>query len=485
MKEIFKKYFFYSALTIIILFGISLRLKNYMLNSSLWHDECSLALSLVHKNFFDLLMQPLEHFQCAPAFFLGLTKIVVTLFGYGELQIRLIPQISSILSVFAFYFLSKLFFKNNKILVFVVTFLFAINYNLILYSQEFKPYSSDVLILICSILLLTKMNFEKNNIKEIFLFSLSSILLMLASFPASFVIAGNFLLSKKRKKDINKCLVYLAPLFLLGIVYYLKVLATNQSIQANTLSYFWQAGFISTNPISFLLVCKNNLNFLFVPNSFPLFGLFLCIIGVSSVIKKWNTLGYLFILTLLLTFLASFFHIYPLSERTALYLLPIVLLLTTNSLININKKQPIISVILIVVFISYFAKYNLGYLHKISSQKIARKEQAREMMQFMRKNIKPNDIIFINNASDSEFDYYSSFSPLKNKTYRETLGETPTDKYLLMLDKLPKKNYYWFYEPFDYSHSRVIPFIVKWGNKEKVIYSIDKGEGRLMYIYVH
>ena len=40
-------------------------------------------------------------------------------------------------------------------------FLFAVNYYLIYYSQEFKQYSSDVLVTILILLGLNKTNFEK------------------------------------------------------------------------------------------------------------------------------------------------------------------------------------------------------------------------------------------------------------------------------------------------------------------------------------
>lgn len=143
-------------LGIIWLIGIILRIKTFLTGRPLWHDECSVALSLLDRNMFDFL-RPLEHYQCAPPIFMSLSKLLTYIFGLHENVLRIIPLFAGILSLPAFYFLSKDFLKS-KWLILIVNFLFAVNYQLIYYSQEFKQYSSDVLVSILTLYYLAKID---------------------------------------------------------------------------------------------------------------------------------------------------------------------------------------------------------------------------------------------------------------------------------------------------------------------------------------
>lgn len=129
-----KKKLLFGILGVIWLIAIILRVKTFLVGRPLWHDECSVALSLLDRNMFDFL-RPLEHFQCAPPIFMSLSKLLTYIFGLHEYTLRLIPLAASILSLPAFYFLSKEFLKS-KWLILAVNFLFAINYQLIYYSTR-------------------------------------------------------------------------------------------------------------------------------------------------------------------------------------------------------------------------------------------------------------------------------------------------------------------------------------------------------------
>ena len=60
----------------IILIGIVLRLRQYLLNRSLWADEASLAMNLVTRNFGELT-QLLDYHQAAPIGFLFIEKLSI------------------------------------------------------------------------------------------------------------------------------------------------------------------------------------------------------------------------------------------------------------------------------------------------------------------------------------------------------------------------------------------------------------------------
>jgi len=53
----------------IILLGIILSLVQFFYNRSLWRDEVGIALNIINRNHFELLM-PLKYLQVAPILFL-------------------------------------------------------------------------------------------------------------------------------------------------------------------------------------------------------------------------------------------------------------------------------------------------------------------------------------------------------------------------------------------------------------------------------
>lgn len=91
---------------IILLFGILIRLVQYISNRSLWADEASIALNVTHRSYLELL-QPLEHNQAAPPGFLWMEKLAFQLFGNNEYAFRLFPLIAGIISLVAFYQLGQ------------------------------------------------------------------------------------------------------------------------------------------------------------------------------------------------------------------------------------------------------------------------------------------------------------------------------------------------------------------------------------------
>ena len=166
--KIFKRYEW--TIFVIIIFAIFFRIYVFSFGRSLWHDECSLALSLLDRNIFDYF-RPLEHYQCAPAFFMVLSNVLVKLFGLSEYSLRLLPLLSGLVSLPVFYLLTKSCFKNKLVLL-LINILFAFNYQLISYSQEFKQYSTDVLIIILLLLIFRKIDLFLINKKQFIIYAL-------------------------------------------------------------------------------------------------------------------------------------------------------------------------------------------------------------------------------------------------------------------------------------------------------------------------
>ncbi|MBU2102678.1 MAG: glycosyltransferase family 39 protein, partial [Candidatus Omnitrophica bacterium] len=126
---------------LIIAAGFLLRFRQYFYNKSLWLDEASLALNIIHRPWWQLF-KPLDYLQGAPVGFLLIEKFFIYLFGSGEYVLRLFPFISALAALFLFFNVAR-FLLDRDALVLAMT-LMSFSGVLIYYSSECKQYSSDV-----------------------------------------------------------------------------------------------------------------------------------------------------------------------------------------------------------------------------------------------------------------------------------------------------------------------------------------------------
>ena len=135
--------------------GFVLRLRQYLVNRSLWLDEAMLANNILGRDFAGLFHQ-LDNNQGAPVGFLLLQKTITLMLGDSEYALRLVPFLTGCLALVMMFLLARKIssaFAANLALA-----LFAFSPALIYYSSEVKQYSSDVAIALMLILLFLKIN---------------------------------------------------------------------------------------------------------------------------------------------------------------------------------------------------------------------------------------------------------------------------------------------------------------------------------------
>jgi hypothetical protein len=127
----------------LIAMGTLLRLRRYLQDRGLMHDDAQLA-SNVFSHGLAQLLRPLDiGDQAAPAGFLLLQKCAVTAFGHGELALRLVPFLASVI-VLPVFFLGIRRIAGPAIATAGTAWL-ALAEPLVRYSSEGKQYSTDVL----------------------------------------------------------------------------------------------------------------------------------------------------------------------------------------------------------------------------------------------------------------------------------------------------------------------------------------------------
>ena len=122
---------------VILLLGLLMRLKQYLIGRSLWLDEAMLALNIVNRDFVGLF-QPLDYDQGAPVGFLLVEKTLNVLFGDHEFVLRFFPFIAGLAALGLFYVLLRQ--TTSGIGLWTGLALFATGSELIYYSSEMKQY---------------------------------------------------------------------------------------------------------------------------------------------------------------------------------------------------------------------------------------------------------------------------------------------------------------------------------------------------------
>lgn len=477
-EEKLKKYWYSILLGLIFLLGGLLRLKGLLINPSLWHDECALGWNIRFKSYSDFF--GILHFeQMAPPFFMILTKLMTKILGFSDMVLRIVPFLAGIGSLMAFYFLASKVLKSESITLWA-TFFFAINQPLISYSFEFKPYDLDVFFTIICLLFFINLNIEKLSIKKTIFYAFVLAIIPWFSLVSIFILAGGFLnlFCKDVKFNLMKKTILAFPLIISGLVY-LKIYLINNYINTGTtfMVNYWQYSFITKNPLYFFRLFVASVKYFFFPIQHVLFALILFVWGLVIYLEEKISFINISIISFILLIFASYLHLYPFAHRLILFLIPIFLLLIIKPLDSaiFDKKIKLV----IAIFLTFLTFYpQIIWVNDfIHAKNISKGEYPREMMKFMAKNLKKNDIIFVNNLSDAEFAYYASFYNVKNKV----IQELPSNNGIELLNSIKVKdvNFCWVF----LAYGDLQPFL-NWVKAKEIIYNYKYHQCALMYVYV-
>lgn len=468
-----KNWYLYIIAAIFVL-GIVLRTMVYVYNRPLWLDECQLSISLLSRNIFGFFSS-LDYQQTSPPIFLMIVKLFSLVFGIKEYALRMYSFICGLAAIFVFYKFSKQFLIR-KWSVILASFLFAVNRELIYYSQEFKQYSSDVLCFMLTFMFLNKLSLKDLSIKKTILYSFGISILPLISIPTCFVIGGWFIreIIFSKLKYIKKMIIFSLPVAVVNILYCIFVILPQHNMQIKRFKDFWSQGFINFNIINNFNILKENLIFFFSPTNYPLLKAVLLLIGLYYVFRRIKSPRNILLITFFIVMcIFSYFQIYPIFQRVALYTLPLLIVFITKPFDYLSIKKKWYSLIISAVFICAFWGYNPTYFMKFDNfNPLKYRPYANDAKNLMKRLIKnysnKKACIVVNNSSYPEFFYYSNYYKFKPKCVKR-------NKYPLQLNNLIQLNElkdgeYWIFYSFDYPNCPVIPLTREWAHKYEVMY---------------
>lgn len=147
------------ALPLVLLFGVALRLRQYLHGRSLWLDEAMLGNNILVRSFGELL-RPLDSDQTAPVPFLWGVKLSALLAGTDERVLRFLPFVGALVLLVAFARVAvRLLLPGVAALALLLV---SLSPMLIQYGNELKPYGLDamwaVLLLLTAIRLVERVD---------------------------------------------------------------------------------------------------------------------------------------------------------------------------------------------------------------------------------------------------------------------------------------------------------------------------------------
>jgi uncharacterized membrane protein len=395
----------------LVAIGATIRILQYVSNRSLWLDESLLALNLLDKSFGGLFGQ-LEFSQGAPPGFLVAERLVASAFGYSEFALRLLPLLAGLAALIAFVSLARRVLQ--PVAVPVAVGVFALSNGLVYYSSELKPYSFDVAATV--VILLAGVSLAGNPRSRGAAVAFAGALTALAfSFAAVFAAASavlSLVVSAVRGRTVSRSLVIALAVWLAGtaalVVFVLaRLTAVRHAFSLSSTGAVDSPG----STLSLLNVFGTNIatatGFLQSTPWVQLEKLGVAVVAVGAVrlVIRRRLLGSIVLLPLVLSAVAAALHLYPVAERTLLFLVPVVALLLAEGITTLadpsrSRAFALFAVLTVALFIGPV------WLAAKGAVQPRKHEEIKPALAYIRDQWRAGDVLYLNYATQYAFLYY-------------------------------------------------------------------------------
>lgn len=328
-----------------LVIGVCLRTREWLFDKSLWLDELMVAYNITSRSFAGLL-QPLSFNQAGPIGWLWAERVSIKLFGMNDLALRFPEWAASIVALGLFPLVARRLIGRSAVPA--ATLIFATTPELIYYAAETKQYSFDILCALLALLVTTWLCQRKPTLAMGVIWGLVCAALVWCSQPAIPVCAVCglvLLLMWFRKLETLVPVVIGGAMLGISVALDWAVALKRQAANANLVG-FWR---ITGGYPPLKQTIWGDLRWLgaaatrtehWLDISRPVLALGLMACGLA-VVALWGRRFQGLLLGLPLAAavgLAVTVH-YPLSERLALYLYPILVMLLAAPLALSGRQQ--------------------------------------------------------------------------------------------------------------------------------------------------
>lgn len=430
----------------IIIFGISVRLSQYLYNRSLWIDE-ALVVGFIDWSLLDFYLPQFNHL---PRGFIMVANSIVVIFGESEYSLRLFPLLCGLISLPLFYRFAKEYIEKESIVLAFV--LFAINDKLIFYASELRPYETDVAIALLLYIGGSYIQSKRVSMSQMIIYACIGIIAIFFSHTAIFVLIGIGLtlitisiVDKRYKQAIcisAVCLVWGITAITNYMLFYHR-LAIDQHLINYHSSFFMPLPTKSISDIkwfakNFFKVFKDPLGFIF-----PGIAAFAFIIGLVKMFSEEKRKCFILLSPIIITMITSGFRKYAFGEHIILFIAPVVILfiavggvkITTTTYYNKSKIIGIIFILLMIAQPILSASYHLLKPRMV--------EEIKPVLKYLDAKKQENDILYIYYGAVPAFKYYSRKHNYKTVDYFGVSSRSDWNKYFYDLDKLKGNKRVW------------------------------------------
>ncbi len=404
--------------TAVVAIGALLRLSQFFSRRSLWYDEAALALNILHRSFTGLF-HPLEYHQGAPIGFLLLEKFATRLAGESELTLRAVPLLAGIAALFVFYEVAKLYLSPRAVPIAVI--LFCLSPGLVYHSSEAKQYSTDVLVTVALLYGVFRLSKGPFSTRELLCGGILGAVAIWFSHPSSFVLAGaaSVLIAKNvvagdahKLRSTIWLLSTWAASFALCYAVSLRLLSSDTALLA-----YWRGAFPPHSLLEIVPWLTDNF-FAAFENPAPLnavLGAGFFVAGCGQLLRDHRQRSLALLLApLMVLFLASWLHRYPLQGRLLLFVCPILLLVVSEGAAwaySIGRRlSPLLAIAVLALLLAkpmYLAADLL--IHPTHPDDIKR------AIQFVQARQQPIDVWYVYYGAIYQFTYYTELYHLTGR----------------------------------------------------------------------
>lgn len=392
----------------IVALGVALRLLAVLARRPLWLDEAMLARPIIARPLATLLTEPLPDGQVAPIGFLALERLAIDALGTGEVALRVVPLLASLLTIPLGIALARRAVPARGVAFAVL--LIAVAHPLIVHAADAKPYASDVAIALALTVAWLATRDRGAPRAAVATVAVGAALAVWCSIPAILVLAG--LTAATLLVDRHATAPATRRRLALGAVLWVPsgALATWTAwhrVSASDRQYlhdFWTTGFWHWPPTTIrdlawpIIAPASALDRLLVVPP----GLVWLALAIAGVVAAWSVprlrapasamAG-----PAIVCGAAAFAALYPLADRLVLFLVPAGLLLVAIAVTRLADRAPAGATILGAALVLAQLALAVTAPHH---------EDVRTLEQAVESRRRPGDAVYVYYAAGPTYSYY-------------------------------------------------------------------------------
>jgi hypothetical protein len=416
---------------VFLIWAATLRLSS--MSRSFWADEAWVANSLTAPTLSQMFF-PETWLQTSPPLFLLVNRFVGGLLGQDEFAFRIFPALMGIAAILCFGWFLKQNMATHFALLGAVFLLFCPD--AVELSRQLKPYSSELAA--TSLILLAFSSYLQERSHRRFLVLLGvSLLAITLGYGTFLLLPGLFfgiVLSNQRKQAAIHSLLFVACCFPVLLLEYFWLVQNNSS---EMLSNFWQ---FQDRGLSFARTIAQtgwdlfHFAILLLPKQLMgsvksiLAALVIAALVSAGLIDSWFhrtqtfTLRLLAYSTLGLAILLHRFSVYPVSNRTSLFLAPIVIFLVVDGLeVVCRLVRPAWIGIAVALLVTVAIPFR--FVDRPIAEGNRNFEDFRGAMAFMKASSQAEDSVWVFGGAAEAYRYYARLLQYKPfAAYTATIG---------------------------------------------------------------